>query len=135
MLAQLRDFNESERGNTLLTSLDSMDFNAYIALPGGGYLEITFRAANYPALNVSTLDIVEEELVKHINSKLGGMFVTRGNLVGLNMDKTDCIKRLIKDYYDDGVCPDCGEPIPDDAEDGSDCVNCGHVFGYYEPAD
>lgn len=30
--------------------------------------------------------------------------------------------------YPDGNCPDCGEPIPEDAEDGDQCANCGHVF-------
>jgi hypothetical protein len=30
--------------------------------------------------------------------------------------------------YIDGVCPDCNLPIPEDAENGSECVNCGHVF-------
>jgi hypothetical protein len=34
----------------------------------------------------------------------------------------------IVDSYEDGVCPDCGEPIPQDVEEGSECVNCGHVF-------
>jgi len=34
----------------------------------------------------------------------------------------------VKNAYEDGVCPDCGEPIPDDAVDGVNCANCGHVF-------
>ena len=34
----------------------------------------------------------------------------------------------IKDGYPDGVCPDCGEEIPDDAMEGEECCNCGHVF-------
>jgi hypothetical protein len=37
-------------------------------------------------------------------------------------------KRMMRDAYDDGECPDCGEQIPSDAEEGSDCSNCGHVF-------
>ena len=34
----------------------------------------------------------------------------------------------VKDSYLNGVCPDCGEPIPDNAVDGQACVNCGHAF-------
>ena len=34
----------------------------------------------------------------------------------------------IKNDYPDGVCPDCAEPIPADAEEGSECGNCGHIF-------
>jgi hypothetical protein len=30
--------------------------------------------------------------------------------------------------YPDGVCPDCGEDIPEDATAGDECANCGHVF-------
>lgn len=30
--------------------------------------------------------------------------------------------------YPDQECPDCGEPIPDTAVEGDECVNCGHVF-------
>jgi len=35
---------------------------------------------------------------------------------------------MVKDNYEDGICPDCAEPIPDDATGGESCVNCGHVF-------
>jgi|TARA_Y100000034_G_scaffold135146_2_gene205898 hypothetical protein len=34
----------------------------------------------------------------------------------------------IKDNYDNGECPDCGEPIPEDMVKGGDCLNCRHVF-------
>lgn len=34
----------------------------------------------------------------------------------------------IKDNYPDGICPDCKTLIPDDAVDGIECKNCGHVF-------
>jgi hypothetical protein len=30
--------------------------------------------------------------------------------------------------YDGGVCPDCGEGIPNDVRHGQACFNCGHVF-------
>jgi hypothetical protein len=34
----------------------------------------------------------------------------------------------VKDTYEHGECPDCGEPIPDTVQAGDECVNCGHVF-------
>jgi len=34
----------------------------------------------------------------------------------------------VKDAYEDGICPDCGQDIPDDVEEGEGCKNCGHVF-------
>jgi len=34
----------------------------------------------------------------------------------------------IKQAYEDGECPDCGDPIPDDVAEGQACENCGHVF-------
>ena len=30
--------------------------------------------------------------------------------------------------YTDGECPDCGDPIPTDVQEGDGCCNCGHVF-------
>lgn len=35
---------------------------------------------------------------------------------------------VIKDNYPEGVCPDCRTLIPDDAVDGTECKNCGHIF-------
>jgi hypothetical protein len=34
----------------------------------------------------------------------------------------------VKDCYDGGVCPDCNQAIPDEAVEGDECSNCGHVF-------
>jgi len=38
------------------------------------------------------------------------------------------LSRLAKPQYEDGRCPDCDEPIPDDATYGDACANCEHVF-------
>lgn len=35
---------------------------------------------------------------------------------------------LIQDSYPNKECPDCGEPIPEDLQEGQDCRNCGHIF-------
>lgn len=34
----------------------------------------------------------------------------------------------VKNGYDNGECPDCSVPIDENAEDGDECDNCGHVF-------
>lgn len=34
----------------------------------------------------------------------------------------------VKRAYDDGICPDCGEEIPDDVAEGDACKNCRYVF-------
>lgn len=39
---------------------------------------------------------------------------------------------LVKKCYPDGICPDCADPIPDEAVEGDECVNCGHIFGVDE---
>jgi len=37
-------------------------------------------------------------------------------------------EEAILDAYTEQECPDCGEPIPEDASRGSECSNCHHVF-------
>jgi predicted RNA-binding Zn-ribbon protein involved in translation (DUF1610 family) len=39
--------------------------------------------------------------------------------------------RIIRESYEDSVCPDCGDAIPTDVEHEAACTNCGHVF--YDP--
>jgi hypothetical protein len=41
----------------------------------------------------------------------------------------------VRDEYENGECPDCGDPIPEGAPNESDCENCGHVFSYAQPDD
>jgi len=36
----------------------------------------------------------------------------------------------VKDCYEDGVCPDCSEIIPNSTGEGDQCTNCGHVFWF-----
>lgn len=36
--------------------------------------------------------------------------------------------KTVKEAYESGVCPDCGEDIPDDVESGDQCINCEHTF-------
>lgn len=44
-------------------------------------------------------------------------------------------KVKVKDAYEGGVCPDCGEPISENATPGDECLNCGHVFWPDTPSD
>ena len=41
----------------------------------------------------------------------------------------------VKDCYENGVCPDSQEGIPNDVENGQACVNCEHVFYYSSETD
>lgn len=34
----------------------------------------------------------------------------------------------VQDSYPNGDCPDCGEKIPEEAQDGENCLNCGHIW-------
>ena len=34
----------------------------------------------------------------------------------------------VKDAYEYGDCPDCGQEIPNNVEEGQSCSNCTHVF-------
>lgn len=43
--------------------------------------------------------------------------------------------KLVKSCFLNGECPDCGEPIPDDAVSGEECSNCGHVFWHDDDVD
>jgi hypothetical protein len=44
-------------------------------------------------------------------------------------------KHSMQAEYDNGECPDCGEPIPDYTDDGDNCTNCEHVFYRYREND
>lgn len=35
-------------------------------------------------------------------------------------------------YYQGAECPECSEPIPDEATEGSTCEGCDHVFSENE---
>lgn len=39
-------------------------------------------------------------------------------------------KPLVRDGYPNGECPDCGEDIPTDCEDGGECGRCGYVLRF-----
>ena len=50
-------------------------------------------------------------------------------------DTNSSVGSSVKDAYEGGLCPDCGENIPGDAAEGQSCTNCGHAFFSASPAD
>lgn len=91
----MHHWTANERGNVLLTG-DEGELHAYLRLPFKGYwLEISYRPQNYPSLNVASLKISDAKLAAHINQKLVGMWVRKGNLEGLNVDKEGQISEAI----------------------------------------
>jgi hypothetical protein len=50
-------------------------------------------------------------------------------------DTNSSVRNSVKDAYEGGLCPDCGENIPDDAVEGQTCTNCGHAFFSASPTD
>lgn len=79
------NFRDSERGNTLLSD-DDGGLNAWIRLDGNVRLEISYRPANYPALNVATVKLSDAELLTHIKNRCQGMYVRKLNLDGADFD-------------------------------------------------
>lgn len=41
----------------------------------------------------------------------------------------------MRDQYENGECPDCGDPISKLCVNGEACSNCGHVFWHPDSAD
>lgn len=39
--------------------------------------------------------------------------------------------QLIRDYFEDGICPDCGSQIPDYMQNGEHCHCCGYIFNVF----
>jgi len=74
-----------ERGNTLL--VNECDLAAWLKLPEENtWLEINYREANYPALNVTTIVATEAKLADHINQNFTGWFVRKCNISGVELD-------------------------------------------------
>ena len=39
----------------------------------------------------------------------------------------------ISEEYESGLCPDCNLSIPNNAVEGDECINCGHVWWNTKP--
>lgn len=67
------EINETERGNIYLAHVEENWHNAWIRVAGDDrWLQISIRPCNYPALDVSTVTITDEDLAKHIREQFGG---------------------------------------------------------------
>ena len=51
-------------------------------------------------------------------------YVMGGYAKVVNFDES----QAVRDSYEDGECPDCGLPIPENVVDGESCQNCSHIF-------
>jgi len=78
-----------ERGGNMFVDEDR-NFNAWLPLDGG-YLEITFRAENYPSLNTAFVQMSEAELATHIRENLVGFFVRKCDIDGVYLDHQGCV--------------------------------------------
>lgn len=93
----------TERGNILLVHSEENWINAWIRLPepdiklkdrAKPWLEISFRDCNYPALNVQTIEVTDEDLAKHIRKEFGGGLwsVNKMNLAGVVNEDNEIIE-------------------------------------------
>ena len=88
-LRALLDVAECERGNILITHEEEFYLNAWVRLDGKDqWLQVSYRSDNYPALNVSTVTVTEEELAAHIRKEFGGglWHVRKMNIKGVQID-------------------------------------------------
>lgn len=88
-LRALLNVAECERGNILITHEEEFYLNAWLRLDGKDqWLQVSYRSDNYPALNVSTVTVTEEELAAHIRKEFGGglWYVRKMNIKGVQID-------------------------------------------------
>jgi len=74
-----------ERGNTLVAN-DGGGMVAWLDLVGNHRLEVSWCPHNYPALNVSVVNLSDEQLAAHINTKCGGWLIRSLNVAGVKQD-------------------------------------------------
>ena len=79
---------------------------------------------------LETLDGVYDTLVSGTNDELITCIdeATESVASALWFIHKQVQSRVIRESYEDSVCPDCGEDIPTDVVNGQACENCGHTF-------
>jgi hypothetical protein len=115
-----------ERGNTLLETGEG-NMVAWLDLEGNHRLQVSWCPDNYPALNVSVIELTDEQLAAHINDKCGGWLIRKCNIDGVN-DENGSVAGKDEDGDDDDVCPQCGEPNCYFMKD-TDGTNTEEVYG------
>jgi hypothetical protein len=77
--------SETERGNLALSSEDGAEI-LWVVEGDRVTLEASVNPNNYPAWGIQEMDKPVSEIVQHINTNLGGWFVRKSNVEGLNYD-------------------------------------------------
>lgn len=81
-------FSATERGNVYLTHVEENYHNAWLRLPAKNHwLQIAIRSDNYPALDVTEVEMTDKELSQHICKHFGGGMWTANkmNLEGVKV--------------------------------------------------
>ena len=89
MIQLPENWMETERGNTLLCCESSMV--AWLKIDDYMKMEIEYEPANYPALHVGIVQLPDEKLAAHINSKLVGWTVLKCNVDGVKMNSDSVV--------------------------------------------
>lgn len=66
------DFEETEKGNILITHTEEFYLNSWIRLGRTTWLEISYRSDNYPSFTTSVVQLSERDLATHIRKTFGG---------------------------------------------------------------
>lgn len=71
-----------------------------------------------------------EDVIKDVKTDGGWNFDTGGSLYLIHLaDESEMVaSESILAQFKDHECPDCGELIPKDVQEGDECENCSHVF-------
>jgi len=108
------DFSATERGNILITNTEENWLNAWTKVPtmeghDDVWLQIAFRAGNYPALLVETVRLTEAELAKHINEHFSEetWVVHKMNIDGVKLDENN---RIVSDEPEMQPLPEAWGP-------------------------
>jgi len=89
----------TERGNILLMNEIDGGINAWLRIDAHHWIEMSWRAENYPSLNIGVVHISERELARHINTTFndGDWFVRKMNLEGVIVDEENHVT-LARDF-------------------------------------
>lgn len=89
----------TERGNILLMNEMDGGINAWLRVDNYHWIEMSWRAENYPSLNISLININERELARHINTTFhdDDWFVRKMNLEGVVVNEDNHIT-LARDF-------------------------------------
>lgn len=89
------DLDATERGNILLVHNEEFYLNSWTRLGDGPnrWLQVSYRADNYPAFTVNTITTSDEELAAHIRKEFGGGLWTarKLNIEGVKVAPDQCI--------------------------------------------